>query len=143
MERYSTPDLLRVSKLNTPHFKQLVGRGQLRLSGEQHPGTGRPHRHTKEDLLQALLFKRLGQAGVTPRRAAMFWPLVQSALHHPEALLVVAKRDDDSDVDFRLVLPGGDAEMEHQDAPSVCTVISIGALKREVLARLDGLGPVA
>ena len=69
----------------------------------------------------------------------MLWPLVENTLHHPEALLILAKRDDDADVDFRLVLPGGDVEMEREDAPCVCTVINIGALKREVLARLDAL----
>ena len=138
MDGYGTSDLLRVSGMDHPRFKMLVGRGQIRLSGG-YPGTGHAHRHTKVDVLQARLFVKLSQVGVTPRRAAMFWPLVENTLHHPEALLILAKRDDDADVDFRLVLPGGDVEMEREDAPCVCTVINIGALKREVLARLDAL----
>ena len=135
---YTTAQLLEVSGLTHGNFKQLIGRGHLRLS-KGRPGSGQHYRHDKTDVLQARLLSRLGHVGVVPHRAAMFWNIVSATLHHPEALLLLSPREDGSDTDFRLVLPGGDAGMEHPDAPGVLAVINIGALKREVLARLDAL----
>lgn len=140
MDHFSTPELLQCSGLTAGNFKQLISRGHLVLSSGQHPGTGNRRQHNRDDVMQAALVFHLGQVGIPPRRARMVWFVVLANLNRPAAVILFGPRDDDSDLDFRVMLPGQDAGMDHEDAPPVFAALNLGALKRRVAAKLAALG---
>lgn len=140
MDHYSTPELLQASGLTAGNFKQLISRGHLGLSSGQNPGTGNRRQHSRDDVLQAAVVFHLGQVGIPPRRARMVWYVALANLHRPDAVILFGPRDDDSDLDFRVVLPGQDGGMDSDDAPPVFAALNLGALKRRVDAKLAALG---
>lgn len=133
---YTTEELLGASGMSLANYKAGVRRGTLALSSGT-PGIGNKRRHNLDDVLQVALAAYLAQVGVSPSRAAMVWAfLAEANLHQPEAFIFLAPRADDSDLDFRVVLPGGDAGLEHPDAPAVVIAINLRQLRSKTVARL-------
>jgi len=120
-----------------------VNRGHIVLSGGK-PGHGARPAHTPLDVLQARLLVKLGRVGVPPHRAAMFWPVLQRPLlAFSQGLLLLSPREDGSDTDFRVVLPGDSPGWDMPDAPGVMAVINLAALKRDVMTRLVAMRSAA
>jgi hypothetical protein len=137
-QTYTTAELLQVSGLTETSFRALVARGHFVPSAGK-PGTGYAHAHSRTDVLQARILARLRQVGVPAHRAALFWPLVLGTVDRPNAFLILAPNEDDTDTIFRLVREGEEAAWDHHDAPAVAAVVNIGAVMREVMAKLKAL----
>ena len=141
---YTTAQLLSVSGATPSMLKQWITRRHISLSSGFYHGHGVPRAHTREDVLQAALIVQLGRVGIGPKRAGMVWCMaVVPNLHRPDALILFGPRDDDSDLDVRVVLPGQDDGLDRDDAPDLFAALQLGLFKRRVAAKLAVLEPVA
>ena len=136
--QYTTAEVVEASGLTLQHYKQMVRRGQLVLSAGR-VGTGHSQGHTATDALQAAFLAHLARLGVGPRRAARVWQMAGVSNLHREAVILMAPRDDDSDLDVRVVLPGGSDGLDQPDAPAAFAALNLGLLKSRVAAKLAAL----
>lgn len=138
MRRYTTAELIEASGLTLEHYKQMVRRGQLVLSAGR-VGTGRSQGHSDTDALQAAFLAHLARLGIGPRRAAMVWQMAAVPNLDREAMILMAPRPDDSDLDVRVVLPGGDDGLDRDDAPAAFAALNLGLLQSRVAAKLAAM----
>lgn len=124
------------------NYKQMVPRGQLVLSTGR-VGTGRSQAHTATDVLQAAVLTELGRLGVGPRRAALVWQMAAVPNLDRDAIILMAPRPDDSDLDVRVVLPGGDDGLDRPDAPAAFAALNLGLMRSRVMAKLAAMPEAA
>lgn len=136
---YTTAELVEATDLTLENYKQAVRRGHMVPSSGRRIGTGHSRAHGPDDVLQAAFLAHLARLGVKPRRAAMVWAMAGVPNAHRDAVILMAPRADDSDLDVRVVLPGGDGGMDRDDAPAAFAVLDLGRLRRVVAARLAAL----
>ena len=139
---YTTAELVEASGLAAGHYKQMVRRGQLVLSAGR-VGTGRSQAHSPTDVLQAAFLAHLARLGIGPQRAALVWQMAGVPNLHREAVILMAPRDDDSDLDVRVVLPGGSDGLDQPDAPAAFAALNLGLLKSRVAAKLAAMPEAA
>ena len=117
---------------------QWVDRRQLVLSSGPRIGSGYNRAHTATDVLQAAVLAELGRLGIGPRRAALVWQMAAVPNLHREAMILMAPRAGDSDLDVRVVLPGGDDGLDRDDALAAFAALNLGLLQSRVAAKLAG-----
>ena len=135
---FTTAELITTAGLTLENYKQFIRRGHLILSTSR-VGTGRSQPHSPMDVLQAAVLAELGRLGVGPRRAALVWQMAVVPNLHRDAMILMAPRADDSDLDVRVVLPGGDDGLDRDDAPAAFAALNLGLLRSRVIAKLDAL----
>ena len=69
----------------------------------------------------------------------MVWRMAALPNLDRDAVILMAPRPDDSDLDVRVVLPGGDDGLDRDDAPAAFAALNLGLLRSRVMARLDAL----
>lgn len=136
---YTTAELVEAAGVPLKAFHQWVNRRQLVLSSGPRVGYGRSRAHTAVDVLQTSVVGELGRLGVGPRRAAMVWAMAAVPNLDRDAVILMAPRRDDSDLDVRVVLPGGDDGLDRDDAPAAVAVLNLGLLRSRIAAKLDAL----
>lgn len=135
---YTTAELVEAAGLTMTSYKQMVFRGQLVPSAGR-VGIGRNQAHTATDVLQAAFLAHLARLGVGPRRAATVWAMVVRPNLDRDAMILMTSRDDDSDLDVRVVPSDGDDGLDRDDAPIAFTALNLGLLKSRVAAKLDAV----
>ena len=136
---YTTAELVDVAGVTLKAFHQWVNRRQLVLSSGPRIGSGYTRAHSATDVLQAAVLAELGRLGVGPRRAAMVWAMAVVPNLDRNAIILMAPRDDDADLDVRVVLPDGDDGLDRADAPAAFAALNLGLLKSRVAAKLAAL----
>lgn len=133
--RYTTAELLAVAGLSENHYHQMIHRGQMVPSGRGQRGRA----HTACDVLQAACLAHLARLGIGPARGALVWAMAAGPNLNRDAMILMAPRDEDSDLDVRVVLPGGDDGLDRDDAPAAFAALNLGLLQRNVAAKLAAL----